>query len=217
MTNIAEYTEKRPRYIDVSYSSDLKRFVDIILVIMSAPIVLPLVGFLSLLIKGDGGPAFYSQSRVGRNGKLFRCWKLRTMVVSADDVLADYLAENPEAAEEWNTKQKLARDPRITKIGCILRKLSLDELAQLWNVLRGDMSIVGPRPMMECQRALYQGKAYYNMRPGLTGYWQISDRSDSAFSTRVGHDERYHSEMSLLVDLTVMVRTLGVMVRGTGC
>jgi exopolysaccharide production protein ExoY len=117
-------------------------------------------------------------------------WKLRSMVADADDHLARYLRENPEAREEWARHQKLRNDPRITPYGRFLRKLSLDELPQLWNVLKGDMALIGPRPMMPHQRALYHGLAYYAMRPGVSGFWQVSDRNDAEFVSRVYFDDR---------------------------
>ncbi len=199
------------------YSNGLKRIFDISLVLIAAPVVLPLIAIMAFLVALDGGPAFYSQNRVGFKGRIFRCWKLRTMVVDADQKLADYLATNPAAREEWDRTQKLRNDPRITPIGHVLRKTSLDELAQLWNVLKGDMSIVGPRPMMPDQAPLYPGEAYYQMRPGITGFWQISERNDSAFAARAVHDNAYAGRMSLLTDIRVMFSTVGVVVRGTGC
>ena len=199
-----------------SYARDYKRFLDLFLCALAAPIALPLVGILALLAKLDGGAAFYGQERIGMNGKRFQCWKLRTMVPNADAILKDYLDANPAAAAEWELKQKLADDPRITRIGRFLRKSSLDELPQLFNVVVGDMSLVGPRPMMTCQRGMYHGAAYERMRPGLTGYWQISDRSNGAFETRVAHDERYFAEMSFWTDVKIIFRTVGVLLKGTG-
>jgi lipopolysaccharide/colanic/teichoic acid biosynthesis glycosyltransferase len=139
------------------------------------------------------------------------------MVVGADDMLKAYLAENPEAAAEWAIDQKLKNDPRVTKIGQFIRKTSLDELPQLWNVLMGDMSLIGPRPMMPTQKDLYPGTAYYELRPGLSGYWQISDRNDCSFAKRAVFDTAYNNDLSLMTDLKVLVRTVGVVARGTGC
>ena len=125
------------------------------------------------LIMLDGGSPIYFQKRIGLNGKKFRMWKLRSMVPNADRALAAYLEENPEARAEWDHSQKLRHDPRITRVGLFIRKSSLDELPQLWNVIKGDMSLVGPRPMMMSQRRMYPGTAYYALRPGITGFWQI--------------------------------------------
>lgn len=199
------------------YARHGKRALDLLLVILSAPVVLPVVLLLALLIRIEGGPAFYGQPRVGRGGRLFTCWKLRSMVVDADERLAAHLAANPAAALEWQERQKLRDDPRVTKVGALLRATSLDELPQLWNVLLGDMSLVGPRPFMPEQEKLYPGRAYYAMRPGLTGYWQVGDRNDSSFAARAVHDARYAREISLGVDLATIAATIRVIVRPTGC
>lgn len=176
-----------------------------------------MVGGAALLIwVTERKSPFYNQLRVGRRGETFRLLKLRTMVVDADAKLEAYLAENPEARAEWDATQKLKNDPRITKIGAFLRKTSLDELPQLFNVVTGDMSIVGPRPIMESQRDLYSGDSYYNMRPGLTGLWQVSERNESEFADRVRFDNQYDATLSLKSDLSVLVRTVGVVVRATG-
>lgn len=145
----------------------------------SAPFVLPILLILGFMIARDGGPVLYCQNRIGRGGRIFRIWKLRTMVINADAALEDYLASDPAARAEWNEHQKLRKDPRITPAGRLIRKTSLDELPQLWNVLTGDMSLVGPRPMMPSQTRLYPGRAYYRLRPGLTGFWQISHRNET--------------------------------------
>lgn len=198
------------------YAAHAKRFLDLALVLLSAPITIPLIAVLAALVALNGGSPFYQQRRVGRGGSTFSLFKLRTMVRDADEILEAYLSENPCARVEWDATQKLKHDPRITGIGSILRKTSLDELPQLWNILRGDMSIVGPRPMLECQRRMYPGIAYFRMRPGLTGYWQISDRNDGEFVRRAHYDTRYYSDRSFFVDLSVILRTASVVLRGTG-
>ena len=198
------------------YRRFFKRCFDVLVILLVAPVALPLVAVLAFLITRDGGPAFYSQRRVGRNGELFRFWKLRSMVVDADQRLEAYLAHDPEARIEWNTTQKLKNDPRITPVGRLLRKTSLDELAQLWNILRGDMSLVGPRPMMPEQERLYPGRAYYALRPGLTGFWQISDRNTVSFAARATHDTLYAQRLSFVTDLFVLIMTAWVVLRGTG-
>ena len=205
-----------PVNLQGAYPAYLKRFFDIAVVLLFAPLVLPLVILMAFVVAMDGGPAFYSQARVGRNGKTFRCWKLRTMVIDAEARLAAYLDANPAARAEWDETQKLKDDPRITRIGHILRKTSMDELPQLWNVLTGEMSLVGPRPMMPDQAPLYPGQAYYQLRPGITGFWQISDRNNSAFATRAVHDTAYAGRMSLATDIGVLFSTVGVVVRATG-
>lgn len=198
------------------YNRGFKRLLDITLVLLSAPFVLPLVLALGFFVRRDGGPAFYTQDRVGRDGRIFRILKLRTMVTDADARLAAHLAADPALRAEWDETQKLKHDPRITAVGRILRKTSLDELPQLWNVLKGDMSLVGPRPMMPSQRALYPGRAYYRMRPGLTGPWQVSDRNTTSFAGRAEFDADYARDMSLAHDLTLIFLTVWVVVRGTG-
>ncbi|WP_028714274.1 sugar transferase [Paracoccus sp. J55] len=198
------------------YARFLKRPLDIAAVVLAAPIVLPVVMILAIVILCNGEKPFYTQLRVGRSGRNFRLWKLRTMVEDADKRLAEYLAANPEAKTEWDLTQKLKNDPRITSTGRFLRKTSLDELPQLWNVLRGDMSIVGPRPMMIEQAQLYPGADYYHLRPGVTGLWQISDRNDSTFAARATFDARYAGELSLAGDVTIIAKTVGVVLRCTG-
>ncbi|NCQ24035.1 MAG: sugar transferase [Rhodobacteraceae bacterium CG17_big_fil_post_rev_8_21_14_2_50_63_15] len=200
-----------------SYNLGLKRALDIFLVMVAAVPALLIVALLAVLIACDGKSPFFSQQRVGRNGRLFRMWKLRSMMVGAEAQLETCLAACPQRRREWNESQKLRHDPRITRIGHLIRKTSMDELPQLWNVFRGDMSIVGPRPMLPSQRAIYPGTAYYAMRPGITGYWQVSARNDSSFADRARFDASYLREMSLITDLKVMICTVRVVLTGTGC
>jgi lipopolysaccharide/colanic/teichoic acid biosynthesis glycosyltransferase len=167
-----------------------------------------------MLLRGE--KPFYTQLRVGLGGRPFVMWKLRSMVSDADKRLEVYLQEHPEALEEWARHQKLSDDPRVTAYGRILRRLSLDELPQLWNVLKGDMALIGPRPMMPHQRALYHGQAYYAMRPGISGYWQVLERHGSEFVTRVHYDEIYHRDVSLMTDVVLILRTVNAVSRGTG-
>lgn len=198
------------------YRRYLKRSFDVVAVVLAAPFVLPVVLLLALLVMRDGGPAFYTQDRVGRYGRMFRFWKLRSMVPDADHRLATYLAASPEAHAEWDRTQKLKEDPRITPLGRFMRKASLDELPQLWNVLRGDMSLVGPRPMMPQQQALYPGRAYHRLRPGLTGFWQISDRNEASFARRADYDRLYAQRMSFPTDVLILLMTVRTVLRGTG-
>lgn len=198
------------------YSRIVKRTFDLVAILAAAPIVLPVVLLLALFIRRDGGSAFFMQERVGRDGRVFRMVKLRTMVMDAESRLAAYLESDPAVKAEWLHSQKLKDDPRITRIGRLLRKTSLDELPQLWNVFRGDMSLVGPRPMMPSQQELYPGRAYYRMRPGLTGFWQISSRNQSSFAARARFDNLYYEELSLRTDLAVLLSTVRVVIRGTG-
>ena len=199
------------------YRRLFKRLLDLTLVLLAAPFIVPLVAMLALLVARDGGKPFYTQERVGKGGRVFRMWKLRSMVVDADARMAAYLAANPAAREEWEINQKLTNDPRVTVFGAILRKTSLDELPQLWNVFIGDMSLVGPRPMMVNQRHLYPSAAYYRMRPGITGYWQTAGRHRTSFAARAGFDAAYEKDISLATDVGLLFRTVGVVVKGTGC
>ena len=194
----------------------VKRLLDIAVVVATLPVVIPLVGILALVVRMDGGPAFFAQARVGLGGKDFRMWKLRSMVPDADARLVQYLSESEGARNEWEKTQKLKADPRITLVGRVLRKYSIDELPQLWNVLAGDMSLVGPRPMFSQQRQLYPGTAYFSLRPGLTGLWQISARNNSTFADRAIYDDRYAETVSLMTDLRILLKTAAVVVAGTG-
>ena len=199
-----------------TYRRVVKRGLDLVLVLLAAPIVLPVVGILALIVALDGGNPFYGQGRIGRGGRIYRMWKLRTMVADADARLEACLRDDPAMRAEWAAKQKLIDDPRITPVGRVLRKTSLDELPQLWNVVTGEMSLVGPRPMMVAQRSLYPGSDYYDLRPGITGLWQISDRNDSSFADRARFDEVYNRTLSLPLDIGILASTIRVVLRGTG-
>ena len=199
-----------------AYIAGLKRVLDVTL---SAIVMIPasvLIGLFAALVALDGRNPFYRQERIGRNGKTFFMWKLRSMVPGADKVLDTYLDSNNDARKEWDRTQKLKNDPRITPIGRFIRKTSIDELPQLFNVLNGEMSLVGPRPMMVNQRALYPGIAYYALRPGITGFWQTSSRNESSFAERATFDASYFREISLMTDLRVLFKTVSVVVKGTG-
>jgi len=200
-----------------AYRLHLKRAFDVVLVVLAAIPAVLLIGAVALLVMlRERAAPFYRQDRVGLNGQVFGMWKLRTMVPGADAVLESYLAANPAARAEWNKHQKLKDDPRVTGLGRILRRTSLDELPQLWNVLMGDMSLVGPRPMMCNQRPLYPGTEYYVMRPGITGFWQTSLRNESSFHERAGFDQAYFRELSFGTDIRVLLRTISVVLRRTG-
>jgi lipopolysaccharide/colanic/teichoic acid biosynthesis glycosyltransferase len=209
-----DHTSRRQRHF---YRNGFKRLLDITAIVAALPVVVPMVAVMAVLVARDGGKPFYSQVRVGKGGKPFRMWKLRSMVNDADDRMVAYLAENPEARAEWDSTQKLRHDPRITPMGHFLRKSSMDELPQLWNVLKGDMSLVGPRPMMLNQRSLYPGQAYYRLRPGVTGYWQTAGRNKTTFEARAEFDGAYEDELTLMTDLRILARTVGVVLKGTGC
>lgn len=198
------------------YGRYFKRVLDFAIVVLAAPLIVPVIIILAALVARDGHFPLYRQNRVGKDGRIFSIWKLRTMVPNADVHLADYLSKNPSARQEWDKTQKLKIDPRTTRFGQVLRRTSIDELPQLWNVLIGDMSLVGPRPMMTEQQCLYSGKAYYSLRPGITGFWQISERNGSSFAARASFDTRYFNEMTLSTDIKVLSKTFGVVLRGTG-
>ena len=165
-----------------------------------------------------GGPVHYWQNRIGQGGRTFRFYKFRSMVLNADEILERHLAEHPEAREEWNAFQKLANDPRITPLGKVMRKLSIDELPQFFNVLKGDMSLVGPRPCMPRQRSLYgdHWSRYCEMRPGLTGLWQVSGRNRLSYAARVELDMAYASQWSLWLDVKILARTVWVVLSSDG-
>jgi lipopolysaccharide/colanic/teichoic acid biosynthesis glycosyltransferase len=198
------------------YRKFFKRFLDVAAVSTAGVVVFPLIAILALITASDGSNPFYWSERVGLRGRNFRMLKLRTMVPNADRLLEQYLAKNPVARLEWDSTQKLKLDPRITPIGRFLRKTSLDELPQLWNVLIGEMSLVGPRPMMPSQRVLYTGLAYYSLRPGITGPWQVSDRNEVEFSKRADFDREYDRTLSFGTDVSLLVATVRVVVKGTG-
>lgn len=187
------------------------RILDIVGVMVLGLFFLPLMLMIALAIYiSDPGPVFFKQKRIGRNGKLFNCYKFRTMVVDAEERLADVLARDPAARAEWERDHKLRCDPRISGIGCFLRKSSLDELPQLWNILKGDMSLVGPRPIVENEAYRY-GKylAYYcSVRPGLTGLWQISGRNDVSYRRRVAFDVFYARNGRVGDNIRIMLLTV---------
>jgi exopolysaccharide production protein ExoY len=192
----------------------LKRAADLVIAAVSLMAFLPLVTITALLVLLTmGRPVFYAHSRVGFERRPFNCLKFRSMVRDPDQVLERHLAENPEAAREWNDTQKLRNDPRVTFVGRMLRKSSLDELPQLINVLRGEMSCVGPRPVVADELARYGAKAplYLSTRPGMTGLWQVSGRSSVDYPTRVALDETYVRSWSVLLDLKILFSTVFIL------
>lgn len=206
----APYSPARP------YRDGCKRMIDIAVTATAAVVWVPVVAVLAVLVSLDGHSPLYAQRRVGRDGRVFRILKLRSMVPDADEKLAQHLAANPDAEAEWNKTQKLRKDPRITRVGHMIRATSMDELPQLINVLAGDMSLVGPRPFMEDQKALYPGLGYYRVRPGITGLWQVSERNGSAFSYRAVLDDEYERTLSLSADLRILRRTVRAVLSCTG-
>ena len=188
-----------------------KRALDIGLVVLGVLLLLPLIlGLVVVLKLMDPGPLLYGHSRIGFGGRAFRCWKFRTMVVDGDAVLEQHLRENPAEAVIWKEQRKLVNDPRVTPVGAVLRKFSLDELPQLLNVLKGEMSLVGPRPIVQAELDHYAGSArhYLAARPGLTGLWQISGRSDTTYAERVRLDRFYVMNWSLWRDLRIIFLTI---------
>jgi Undecaprenyl-phosphate galactose phosphotransferase WbaP len=187
-----------------------KRALDIIAAGLGLVLLSPFFLIVALMVRADGGPAFFAHQRVGRGGKLFGCLKFRSMVIDSQTRLEALLASDPAARAEWEATRKLKNDPRITPIGRFLRSTSLDELPQLINVLRGEMSLVGPRPVQEAEIDRYYGASaahYMAVRPGITGLWQVSGRSETSYESRVALDVAYVSRPSLLADLSILLRT----------
>ena len=193
----------------------VKRFFDIAIAGGALITLFPLFGLVAFLVKAsDGGPIFYRHVRVGHSRHTFHCLKFRTMVPNAEDVLADHLRLSRVAAEEWAASRKLKSDPRITVVGGALRKLSIDELPQLVNVLRGEMSIVGPRPIVFDEIPMYGDDIdfYFSARPGLTGAWQVNGRSNQSYTRRVRLDRGYIENWSFWTDLRIVVKTIPVVI-----
>jgi len=188
-----------------------KRSFDILVALAALVLLSPIFVLIMALVKySDGGSIFYGHRRIGYNGSTFRCLKFRTMAENGDALLQEYLEQNPAAYEEWRSTRKLQYDPRVTVVGTVLRKLSLDELPQLVNIIRGEMSLVGPRPVVEDELELYEAAAVYYLqtRPGLTGLWQVSGRNDVSYETRVAFDTHYVRNWSLASDLVIVARTI---------
>ncbi len=202
----------------LKYRDGAKRWIDIGGVLLLAPLIVPMVSVLWALVRVSGGSGFYRHRRVGLNGQTFWCWKIRTMTPDAQIRLTAHLLMHPERAREWAQNYKLADDPRVTRLGRFLRKTSLDELPQFWNVLRGEMSLVGPRPVPRAELDNYTGFdwAYLNLRPGITGVWQVSGRNGVSYSDRVRMDVGYLMKISVKTDLQILWRTFGAVMRRTG-
>ena len=188
----------------------VKRFVDLALVVVATPIFLPVICIVGVLVVlSSPGPVFYSHRRLRRNGSFFSMWKFRTMCVNSAEVLDEYLAKHPEAQAEWSKSHKLRKDPRITPIGYVLRRYSIDELPQIWNVVNGTMSLVGPRPIVAAEVEKYgeHFSFYCRVNPGLTGLWQVSGRSTLSYDARVLLDRDYVEHWSLAGDIKILLRT----------
>lgn len=203
----------------VWFRSVTKRIIDFVLALLALVALAPLMLAIAFVVSMDGGPVLFGHQRVGRSGKPFRCLKFRTMIIGADRCLNEYLHLHPAQAAEWQRDQKLDIDPRITGIGRMLRRSSLDELPQLINVLRGEMSLVGPRPVTETelqQRYGVHAVSYLSIRPGITGLWQVSGRNRLSYDQRVALDARYARNHSLPGDISILLRTVRVMLNGDG-
>ena len=196
-----------------------KRIFDLVATIGGGLMILPILLVLAILVGIDNrGRIIFAHQRVGRNGKLFPCYKFQSMVPDAQERLEEYLAKNPEARKEWEESFKLTNDPRVTKLGAFLRKTSLDELPQLWNVLMGDMSLVGPRPIVtkEIERYGDYIREYYMVPPGITGMWQVNGRSDTTYEERVAMDTWYVRNWSVWIDLVYLFKTVKTVFTGKG-
>lgn len=190
----------------------IKRFIDIIGGLVGCIILIPLMACIKVanIIAKDNGPLFYTQTRIGKDGKEFKLYKFRSMVVGADEKLKDYLEKNEEAREEYNTYKKLKNDPRITKVGHFIRNTSLDEFPQFINVLKGEMSLVGPRPYLPKEKEDMGNiiNTITNMKPGITGLWQVSGRSETTFKERLEMDRDYYYNWSLKEDIKLILKTI---------
>lgn len=214
---VLEQKEKKT-FNEITYSF-LKRTVDITASATALLLLSPVFLVTSLAIRKDSdGPAMFTQKRIGKDGKLFEIYKFRTMVPDADKKLFELLDKDEKAREEYKVNKKLKHDPRITKVGNFLRKTSIDELPQLINVLKGDMSLVGPRPYLPREKE--DMGDYYNTiiesKPGITGLWQVSGRSNTTFEERLHFDEEYNEKKSFAYDMGLLVKTVGSVVKGDG-
>lgn len=197
----------------------VKRLLDILGALVFFTVFLPLYLAVALGVRlSSKGPIFYTQDRIGRYGRVFSFYKFRSMVENSEQAFSSFLDSDQSARSQWEMYQKLDRDPRITRFGQFIRRTSLDELPQFWNVLMGDMSMVGPRPCMPSQRGLYgtHWKAYCAVRPGLTGLWQVSGRNRLTYEQRVQLDAEYVKNWSLYLDIRILLRTVAVVLTGNG-
>lgn len=204
-----------------AYVSWGKRLFDIVFAAIALALMFPVILLVWCIVALDGGNGFYGHERIGKGRRVFICWKLRSMVVNSDLALAKLCAGNDEIAAECDRNQKLLIDPRVTRIGKFIRKTRIHELPQLWNVLIGDMSVVGPRPFMSGQMRMYVdagGAAYFKLRPGVTGLWQIAAKNDDdmAFVARVAYDSAYAGSINLWSDLGIILKTIKTVFKMNG-
>jgi exopolysaccharide production protein ExoY len=209
-----------PQYLtsESKYQRGGKRCFDFVLALILLPIVAPMIAILCAANSMTGSGSFFGHRRIGKNGKPFVCWKIRTMALHSDAILNRHLSTNPAAAAEWHKTQKLSDDPRVTRFGRFLRCTSLDELPQIWNVLKGDMSFVGPRPITREELHHYATAAqqYRSVRPGITGTWQIYGRTNGCYKERVKMDATYCHSQSIRRDIILIAMTALIIFKATG-
>lgn len=203
----------------VDLGAIFKRIFDFLAALIGGLLISPLLLYVVYRIKKDSpGPAIYDGERIGENGKLFKCYKFRSMINDSEWILEEYLANNPKEKEQWDKYKKLDHDPRVTPFGDKIRRASIDELPQLWNVLVGDMSLVGPRPYLP--REIDDMGEYYKtiikVKPGITGWWQVHGRSNTDFETRLLMDQWYEKKRNFLLDMIILWETIGVVIMKKG-
>jgi len=222
MAAFAAPSQPLPAGVDLRFPSPLglgaKRAFDVAAALALLLLLSPLLAVVAMLVMRDGGPCVFGHTRVGVDGRKFKCLKFRSMVLNADAVLKELLATDPAARAEWEKDFKLRNDVRVTPLGRFIRRTSIDELPQLWNVVRGDMSLVGPRPVVEKELERYGDAAAYYLRvlPGITGLWQVSGRNETDYGTRVSLDVTYVRNWSFLGDIGILFKTIGVVLHGRG-
>ncbi|WP_062230516.1 exopolysaccharide biosynthesis polyprenyl glycosylphosphotransferase [Aureimonas sp. N4] len=219
LSSLAEISKDVPALGYAPVGGHAKRSLDILIAVTALILLSPLMLFIIVLMKiTDPGPIFFGHKRVGFDGQHFPCYKFRSMATNSAELLQKLLQSDPIAKAEWEASQKLRNDPRVTRIGRILRETSLDELPQLFNVLKGDMSLVGPRPIVddEIPRYSHRISAYKRVRPGVTGMWQVNGRSDTSYAARVKFDSYYVRNWSVLLDLRILFKTVGVVLKRDG-
>jgi exopolysaccharide production protein ExoY len=197
----------------------VKRCLEVVFAVFAIVLFAPMLTLIAAVVSLDGGPILYLGNRVGKGGRIFKCLKFRTMIPAADACLDEYLCHNESAKKEWLRDQKLAFDPRVTFVGSFLRKTSLDEVPQLLNVIKGEMSLVGPRPVSKPELDLHYGPdaaIYCRVLPGITGLWQVSGRSDVDYATRVTLDVQYVQDWRIATDLIILFKTPFVVISRRG-
>lgn len=213
---VKEETNKKKKYITLF----IKRVTDIIVGLIGTLALVPLTLIIWIIkkINKENGPVFYEQIRIGKNGKYFKLFKYRSMVIGADKILHEYLKEHPEEAEEFKKYRKLENDPRITKMGKFLRETSLDEFPQFLNLLNGTMSLIGPRPIVDGEIDAYgeNREKFLSVKPGLTGYWQANGRSNTTYEERMEMELYYVDNMSIWLDIKIFFKTFSAIFRKEG-